>query len=71
MSEAILTLTTGSLCGIAGGLLSTLSAWSLLDAWRWRGIGRRAGTVLGAAIGLVGGLAFVALSTMAWAAVFG
>jgi fluoride ion exporter CrcB/FEX len=66
----VMSLLTGGICGVIGGFLTTLSAWFLVDEWRWRRVRRRICGVANALLGLVGGLAFVGLALLAWAAVF-
>lgn len=68
--DLAMTVLTGGVCGLAGGVLSSLSAWLLVDEWRWRRVRRRLDNVAQATLGLCGGLLFVVLATMAWAAVF-
>jgi hypothetical protein len=69
MLELATALIAGWLCGLMGGAVTTLSAWSLVDAWRWRRV-RRSRLVPAGLVGLGGGLAMVVLAGMAWAAVF-
>lgn len=70
MADLAMTVMTGSLCGLAGGVLSSVSAWMLVDEWRWWRVRRRLDNIAQATLGLCGGLLFVVLSTLAWAAVF-
>lgn len=70
MPELAMTVLTGSLCGLAGGVLTSVSTWMLVDEWRWWRVRRRLGNVAQATLGLAGGVLFVVLATMAWAAVF-
>ena len=69
MLEVATAIIAGWLCGLTGGAVTMLSAWSLADAWRWRRL-RRSRMVPAGLVGLSGGLAMVGLAVLAWAAVF-